>query len=569
MSLARRQPLQRRATATAARRRASRRFARNASDERALAAGCWFDQAAAAHACEFFPRFLRHTRGEWAGEPFELLAWQRDELIAPLFGWRSASGARRFRLAYVEIPKKNGKSTLAAGIALYLLAADGEPGANVYGAAVDREQALIVYEQAARMVEASPELSAALEVHRYTHRITHPQSLSLYQVLSAEVEQKEGLDIHGLIYDEFHVADARMFAALRYGFAARRQPLCAIFTTAGWDRESLCWHVRRKAQQVRAGEIEDHSFFGLICAADPEDEPRWTEPAVWRKANPSLGQTISEESFAADCRDAQQMPQLAADFKRYRLNLWVQQRVRWIDLQQWDACPAPPPAEQLAGRECFGGLDLANRYDVAALALVFPWSAPPFSAERPGWVVLPRFWIPRECAVEREARDHVPYRHWADLGLVTLTDGDVVDYGAIEHDIRDAAARYRLRRLGFDPYNATQMAQQLTACGIETIEVPQTTAHMNEATRTLGALIREGRIAHGGHRVLRAHAENVEAPPDRRGNIRPLKPRESDGKKIDGITALVNALVVALKTPPAPGSVYESRGLLRVDLPRF
>jgi len=306
---------------------------RTEADERAVAQGYVFRLAAAERVRTFFQRFLCHSKGEWAGQPFELLDWQWDDIVAPLFGWQRPDGTRRFRRGYIEVPKKNGKSCLFSGLSLYLLLADGEPGAEIYSAAVDRDQASIVFTEAANMVEASPHLASRLQVVRSTKRIVDHRSRSYYKALSADVPAKEGLNAHAILIDELHAQRNRdLWDTLRYAGASRRQPLHLAITTAGYDRHSICWEQHDYAKKVQDGTIQDLAFFSYICAAESDDD--WTAPEVWRKANPSFGITLSAEQFAEDCQEAQQSPAKENSFRRYRLNQWTEQDVRWLSLER-------------------------------------------------------------------------------------------------------------------------------------------------------------------------------------------------------------------------------------------
>src|SRR5262245_50241071 len=416
-----------------------REWVRTEADERAVLGGYWFDTAAAERVRTFFRKFLRHSKGQWAGQPFELLDWQWRDVVAPLFGWKRVDGTRRFRRGYIEVPKKNGKSTLFAGLSLYLLTCDGEPGAEIYSAAVDRDQASIVFNEAANMVDSSSHLASRLTLVRSTKRIVDHRSRSFYRALSADVPAKEGLNAHAVLIDELHAQKTRdLWDTLRYAGASRRQPLHLSITTAGYDRHSICWEQHEYARQVLAGVIEDLSFFAFIAAADPEDD--WTDPAVWRKANPSFGVTISEEQFAEDCREAQESPAKENSFRRYRLNQWTEQEVRWLNMEKWDANGASPG--KLDGYTCFVGLDLSSTTDISALELVF--------AADDGYAVLPFFWVPADGARQRERRDHVPYTQWIRDGYMRATPGEVVDYDVIRRDINELGRRYHIREIAID-----------------------------------------------------------------------------------------------------------------------
>src|SRR5262245_18091875 len=319
---------------------------------------------------------------------------------------------------------------------LYLLIADREPGAEIYSAAVDRDQASIVFNEAANMVEASPHLSSKLGVIRSTKRIVDHRSRSSYKALSADVPAKEGLNAHAILIDELHAQKNRdLWDALRYAGASRRQPLHLSITTAGYDRHSICWEQHDYALKVLDGTIEDLSFFAYVAAAADEDD--WTDPEVWKKANPSFGVTMSAEQFAEDCKEAQESPAKENSFRRYRLNQWTEQDVRWLNMQKWDACATTPNA--LEGRYCFAGLDLSCTTDVSALVLVFPIEDQ--------YDVRCFFWVPEEGARLRERRDHVPYTQWIRQKYIEATPGEVVDFEVIRRRIKELGERYQIREI--------------------------------------------------------------------------------------------------------------------------
>ncbi len=504
---------------------------RTEADAWAVSEGFIFQLAAAERVRTFFRRFLCHSKGEWAGQPFELLDWQWREIVAPLFGWQRPDGTRRFRRGYIEVPKKNGKSCLFSGLSLYLLLADGEPGAEIYSAAVDRDQASIVFTEAANMVEASPHLESRLQVVRSTKRIVDHPSRSYYKALSADVPAKEGLNAHAILIDELHAQRNRdLWDTLRYAGASRRQPLHLAITTAGYDRHSICWEQHDYAAKVQDGTIQDRAFFSFICAAEPDDD--WTAPEVWQKANPSFGITLSAEQFAEDCQEAQQSPAKENSFRRYRLNQWTEQDVRWLSLERWDACSRAP--SELEGRSCFAGLDLSSTTDLSALVLVF-------GDERDEvYDVLPFFWVPEEGARQRERRDHVPYLQWIRQGCLEATPGDVVDYEVIRARIRELGERYRIQEIALDRWNATQLATQLSGDGFEMVAFGQGYASMSAPTKKLEELVLSQRLAHGGHPVLRWMAGNVSLETDAADNWKPSKKKSIE--RIDGIVAMIMAL---------------------------
>jgi phage terminase large subunit-like protein len=504
---------------------------RSDADQRAVDEGDVFDRAAAERVRTFFRQFLRHSKGAWAGQPFELLDWQWQDIVAPLFGWLRPDGTRRYRRGYIEVPKKNGKSALFSGLSLYLLLADREPGAEIYSAAVDRDQASIVFTESANMVESSPQLASRLQVVRSTKRIVDHRSRSFYKALSADVPAKEGLNAHAVLIDELHAQRSRdLWDTLRYAGASRRQPLHLAITTAGYDRHSIGWEQHDYAQKVLEGTIEDLAFFPYVRAAEPEAD--WTDPDVWQAANPSFGITLDAGQFAEDCREAQESPAKENSFRRYRLNQWTEQDVRWLSLEKWDACEAPLPA--LEGRTCFAGLDLSSTTDVTALVLVFP------AEDHSRYDVLPFFWVPEDGARQRERRDHVPYLPWIRQGLIEATPGEVIDYDVIRQRIQTLGKQYQIREIALDRWNATQLSTQLSGDGFEMVAFGQGYASMNAPTKKLEELVRSRRLQHDGHPVLRWMAGNVSLETDAADNWKPSKKKSIE--RIDGIVALIMAL---------------------------
>lgn len=513
------------------------------------ARGLWFDEGAAARAVGFFETFLRHSKGRWAGRAFGLAGWQRT-IVRELFGWKRADGTRRYRKAYIEIPRKNGKSTLSAGIGLYLLFADGEAGAEVYSAAADRNQAHIVFDEAKAMLEQSASLKKRARAYRRT--ITVAATRGKYEVLSADVPTKHGLNAHGIIFDELHAQAGRdLWDVLNTSTGSRAQPLMVMITTAGFDRNSICWEQHEYARRVLEGMIDDPSFFAYIAAADEADD--WTQPEVWRKANPNLGVSISEEYLAEECERAKQSPAYQNTFRRLHLNQWTQQESRYIPMEAWDGCARALP--DLSGRPCYAGLDLASTTDVAALGLLFP----PQEAGEPFWW-LPRFWIPEANMRERVRRDRVPYDVWVRAGLMTATPGNVIDYAFIEAELGRLAEVYDVREVAFDRWGAAQISQRLTEQGFTMVEFGQGYQSMSAPTKELLRLVLSGGIAHGGNAVLRWMADNLAVQQDPAGNVKPTKAKSTG--RIDGIVAGVMGLARAVVHNPEAGqSVYEERGL--------
>jgi len=524
-------------------------------DRAAVAQGCTFDLAAAEHAREFFARFLRHSKGRWAGRPFVLADWQWRDIIGPLFGWKRPDGTRRYRSAYVEVPKKNGKSTLLAGVGLYMLLADDEPGAEIYTAAADHKQAGIIHGEAERMVRASAALSGHLIATTSRKHISHPASNSIMQALSADAYTKEGLNAHCVLFDELHAQpDRRLWDTLAYSGAARTQPLHVSITTAGYDRHSVCYEQRAYAEQVRDGIIDDLGFLPVIYAADRDAD--WTSPKVWRAANPSLGITIREDDLAAACKEAQASPTKENAFKRYRLNIWTEQAIRWLPMAEWDACAGEPAELDGAldrGDACYAGLDMSSTMDLSALALYYPDT---------GHVLL-KSWLPGDTAHARARADRVPYPTWAQQGHINLTPGNVVDYDRVRTDIVALTEHHNIRQIAVDRWNSTQLMTQLQSDGFDVVPFGQGYASMTAPTKALEAYVLQRKIQHLNNPVLRWAASNVAVEQDAAGNIKPSKAKSTE--RIDPIVALIMAIGRAIADTPAPtGSVYDTRGILSV-----
>jgi phage terminase large subunit-like protein len=492
---------------------------------------------------------LTHTKGEWAGQPFNLRPWQVD-ILDKLFGTLLPDGRRRYRTCYVEIPRKNGKTELAAAIALYMLLADEEPGAEVYSAAVDREQASLVFGVAAQMVRNDALLSQRLEIIDSRRRIYDPETNSIYVAIPAEAPGRHGYNASAVIYDELHAAPNRdLYDVLATSTGARRQPLIFVITTAGWDRNSICWELHQYAEKVRDGIIDDPSFLPVLYSA-PQDAD-WTDPEVWRAVNPALGDFRSLEEFEIAAKRAMEVPGQQNAFRRLYLCQWTEQASRWLPMDAWDACDAAPNVAR--GDSCFAGLDLASTSDITALVLWFP--------RKDGTVdLVPYFWVPEEGIIERSRRNGVPYDQWARDGYIMTTPGNVTDYEAIRAFIRDEIAPiYDVREIAYDRWNATQLITQLGEDGATCVPVGQGYASMSAPAKQFEALVLSGKIRHGGHPVLRWMASNVSVEQDAAGNIKPSKAKSTD--KIDGIVAAVMACNRATVATAPPQSVYDTRGV--------
>ena len=513
-----------------------------------------YDKELADYAVDFI-ECLCHTKGTWAGKPFKLLDWQ-EQIIRDLFGIIKPNGYRQFNTAYVEIPKKNGKSELAAAIALLLCCGDGEQRAEIYGCAADRGQATIVFDVAADMVRMCPALEKRCKILASQKRILYLPTNSFYQVLSAEAYSKHGFNIHGVVFDELHTQPNRkLFDVMTKGSGdARMQPLYFLITTAGTDTNSICYETHQKALDIIEGRKKDSTFYPVIYGAGNDED--WTDPKIWKKANPSLGETIGLDKVKAACESARQNPGEENSFRQLRLNQWVKQAVRWMPMEKWDACAFPVDPEELEGRVCYGGLDLSSTTDLTSFCLVFP---PEDDEDK--YYVLPYFWLPEETLPLRVNRDHVPYDVWERQGYIQTTEGNVVHYGFIEKFIEHLGELYNIREIAFDRWGAVQMVQNLEGMGFTVVPMGQGFASMSPPTKELMKLTLEKRIAHGGHPVLRWNMDNIFIRTDPAGNIKADKAKSTE--KIDGAIACIMALDRAIRCGNDTGeSVYDTRGLL-------
>ena len=502
-----------------------------------------------------FIESLCHTKGTWAGKPFELMDWQ-EQIIRDVFGTVKKNGYRQFNTAYIEIPKKNGKSELAAAVALLLLCGDGEQRAEIYGCAADRNQAKIVFDVAVDMVRFCPALEKRCKILESQKKITYIPTNSSYQVLSADVANKHGFNTHGVIFDELHTQPNRkLYDVMVQGSGdARMQPLYFLITTAGNNTESICYEVHQKAEDILNGRKTDTTFYPVIYGADMEAD--WTDPKVWQKANPSLGETIGMDKVKAACESARQNPGEENAFRQLRLNQWVKQSIRWMPMEKWDACDFPVDPEELEGRVCYGGLDLSSTSDLTAFVLVFP----PEDDDEP-YYILPYFWLPEETLELRVRRDHVNYDVWEKQGYIQTTEGNVVHYGYIEKFIESLGERYNIREIAFDRWGAVQMVQNLEGMGFTVVPMGQGFASMSPPTKELMKLTLEKKLAHGGHPVLRWNMDNIFIRTDPAGNIKADKAKSTE--KIDGAVACIMALDRAIRCGnDTSESVYDSRGLL-------
>ncbi|MGN1415105.1 MAG: terminase large subunit [Anaerovoracaceae bacterium] len=511
-----------------------------------------YDKKKADRAVTFIQN-LCHTKGKWAGQKFLLLPWQ-EQIVRDIFGIVRADGKRQFLTAYVEIPKKQGKSELAAAIALYLLYADGEASAEVYGAACDRNQASIVFDVAKQMVQMSPALMKRSKITAATKRIVNYSNAGFYQVLSAETGTKHGLNVSGLVFDEIHAQPNRkLYDVLTKGSGdAREQPLFFIITTAGTDKQSICYELHTKALDIMHGRKADATFYPVVYGLEEGDD--WNDEANWYKANPSLGHTISIERVREAYKNALENPAEENVFKQLRLNMWTNATVVWIPEHIYDRGNLPIDIATLEGRDCYAGLDLSSTSDITAFVLVFP---PRTEDEK--YIVLPFFWLPEETLELRCRRDHVLYDVWERQGYINTTEGNVIHYGFIEQFIMDLGTHYHIKEIAYDRWNATQMVQNLEDEGFTMVPFGQGFKDMSPPSKELYKLLMEGNIIHGGNPVLKWMAQNVVMRQDPAGNIKPDKERSVE--KIDGIVALIMGLDRCIRSVPTT-SVYDERGIL-------
>ena len=514
-----------------------------------------FDEKKARHVIRFI-ECLKHTKGEFHGKPFKLLPWQ-EKIIRDVFGTvrDEDPSMRQYNQVYIEIGKKNGKSELGAALALNMLINDDEWKAEVYSCASDRQQAAIVFDVAVDMVKQNPTLSKLIKIIPSTKRMVYQPTGSIYQVLSSEVSTKHGLNVSACIFDELHTQPTRaLYDVMTQGSGdARKQPLWFFLTTAGTDRNSVCWEVHQKALDILEGRKQDPRFYPVVYGLP--DDADWQDEQNWYKCNPSLGYTITIDKVRDAYHKALETPADENMFRQLRLNQWVKQSIRWMPMDKWDECGGNIDPYELEGRACYAGLDLSSTSDLTTLVLVFP----PQDENEP-YMVLPFFWLPEDTLALRVRRDHVMYDQWERQGFIQTTEGNVVHYGFIEKFICELGERYNIREIAYDRWNATMMVQALEDDGFTMIPFGQGFRDMSPPTKELMRIVLEHRLNHGGHPVLRWNFDNAYVRTDPAGNLKLDK--EKSTEKIDGAVALVMALDRAMKNQNGSDSVYNERGLL-------
>lgn len=527
------------------------------ADEVAIERGYWFDERFAEHFRGFGRKYLRLWEGaQWAGKPFELLEWQWLDVFAPLFGWfrfddELGRPVRRYTRAFIFVPKKNGKSPMAAYVGAYGLIADGEPGGKTFSAATTKEQAAIVHGHAVEMIKSSSEelYPERIKIHGSTKCITYLPLNATYRAISSGPRAQEGLN-GCAICDEIHVWQGRrLWDALKYCTASRTEPMTFMITTAGEDvsvEESVCREQYEYAQSVLNGSVEDLGFFSYLREASPDDDPG--DPAVWAKANPSLGTILRQTEMAEAYKEAQKSGAAMASFCRYRLNIWSATSHPWLDGEAWKACQHTFTADDLEGEPCYAGLDLSQSDDTSALVLVFPRDDGTYRQ-------LAWFWLPEDTI--QKYRDRIDYAAWVKQGFLETTPYDWVDEGAIETRLVEIVGRFDLRMLLYDPYRAETLTQRIeNDHGIPRLKFDQTIKNFAEPTSAYESLVKKGLLHHNGNPVLSWQAKNVRVITDSNANCRPVKPKREDLRKIDGIVAGIMALSEAIGHATA-GGVYD------------
>ena len=532
------------------------------------ARGLRWDPAAAQHIIDFFSH-LHLAEGEHEGQPFLLQPWQQFA-VGCVFGWKGEDGFRRFRTAYVEVAKGAGKTPMAAGVGLYGLVADGEAGSEVYSAATTHDQASILFRDAKNMVSASPALSKRLDVGQAN--IAYLATRSFFRPVSSEHKGLDGKRVHMALIDEVHEHPTSLVVdKMRAGTKGRRQALVWEITNAGHDRASVCWQHHQYSVDVLEGRVANDSWFAFVCGLDPcaahlaegkqqpvdgcPDCDDWRNEACWPKANPNLGVSVTLKYLREQVAEAQGMPAKEGIVRRLNFCWWTEGLISWLPADLWARGAGKIDFEQLRGRRCCGGLDVASKTDVAALVLCFPDYPDPGHHTLRCW-----FWIPRAGAQVRAHRDNVPWLVWEREGWVTLTEGEVIDLDRIELDIKEANRDHWIEDTAFDRWEASSITTHLQHDGLKVVEFAQTLANFTEPTKSFEALLKSGKLHHGDNPVLGWMAANVQLLSNAGGQVRPAKPEPWSPRKVDGIVAAVMAharvLVREAESPYESGGVF-------------
>ena len=521
--------------------------------------GDYFDPKAAEKACGFFPECLKHVKGVKAGEPFVLEPWE-TAIIGCLFGWKRPDGTRRYRECLLYVASKNGKTSLAAGLVLYMLWIDGEMGAEVYSAASSRDQAGLIFAHAVGFLLKSKTMLADLTPYGHkggsvSKSIYYEAALSAYKCLSADAYTIDGVNVHFAAIDEIHRhTDPELANLLQTKTASRKQPMIFYTTTADHNRPSLCNDKLKYAHAVQENRGDpskpgnDPAFLPVVFECDKDDD--WESPDVWRKANPNMDVTVPESFLRRECKQAKETPSKLNSFKRLHCNIVTETDEVFFVMDKWDKCGGAIDLHDLRGQRCFAGGDLASTSDITALALWFPESL----------AALLWCWLPRATAIDREKKDGVPYSQWAREGFITLTEGNVTDYEFVRAKINELHDYYGIHVLGMDPHNATHLVTNLQGDGLNVEAFRQGFISMNAPTKELERLVVAGKLNHGDNPVYRWAAGNAVVEMDAAGNIKISKRKSTE--KVDPIIALVEAIGVAMVAPGPAVSCYETEDLI-------
>ena len=508
----------------------------------------YFDKQAADKAISFIETFITHTKGELAGKPFILEDWQK-EIVGNIFGWKNKeTDLRKYRTVFIEVPRKNGKTTLCAAIGIYMLFADRERGAEIYAAAGDRNQAGIVFEIAKGMIANNVELSSRGKVFR--NSITNESKGNFFQAISSDSKTKHGFNANCIIFDELHTQPNRdLWDTLTTSTGARREPLTIAITTAGYDRQSICYELYNYAKKVLDKSITDESFYPVIYEAEAEDDI--TLESTWKKANPNYGISLRKDYMERESKRAIELPSYQNTFKRLMLNIWTESQTKWIGHDEWMECHQEFDYSTLEGKECWGGLDLASTRDLSAFVLVFNVNGK--------FIVRPYIFIPKENAKKRSDRDGVNYVEWLRDGHVFGTEGDVQDYHFIRAKINELSKKYRIQSICYDRWNASQIVIDLQNDGANLDPFGQGFVSMSMPTKALEVEIIAKNIIHDNNPCLNWCLSNITIQEDPAGNIKPNKSKSVD--RIDPIVALIMALGGYYSEDDGT-SVYDERDLL-------
>lgn len=552
-----------------------------------------YEAAKGARVCMML-ELLPHIKGRWASKTIRLEAWQVFILMT-VFSWvfatsaaadpdaRAKDGLRRFRTVYIEVPRKNAKSTLTAGVALYMLGPDGEEGAECYSAATTKDQARIVFDVGKAMAKRTPAYCSRFGVDALAHSLVREETESFFKALSSDDNNLDGLNAHFAAVDEVHAHKTRgVWDVLETSTGARLQALLWGITTAGTNRAGICYEIRgyllqlltfvlkqhdelceTRGYKADGTAAEDETFFGMVYTIDDDDD--WTDPKVWAKANPNYGVSVFPDDIARLCRKAQQLPSAQPNFKTKRLNVWVNADSPWMDMRLWDKCGDPNLSiDDFATEEMFAAFDLASNIDIAAKVRLFRRTKIEKNKDgedepRVHYYAFGSFYLPEEIV---EESDNSQYKGWVESGRLIATDGNIIDQNAIQDDLRLDKDQFQIREVAYDPFQATKFATELLSEGFPMVEVGATVKNFSAPMKEVEAMVKAGRLHHTGCPVFAWMISNVVAHVDKKDNVFPNK--QTPKNKIDGAVALIMAMNRAMLAPPPETSIYETSGVKEV-----